>query len=71
MPDPIISIDRIEAQARQAAALYSDINDACPYPFGTEAARVFARAFRAAVSARNNVPALANTGDTAMKGIAQ
>jgi hypothetical protein len=47
MPEPIVSIDRIEAEARKAAAQYDDINDACPYSFYTEAGRVFRRVFQA------------------------
>ena len=48
MNEPIVSIDLIHQQARQAALKYSCINAACPYPFGTEAAIVFKRAFEAA-----------------------
>lgn len=50
MSEPIVSIERIQEQAFEAARLYSDINDACPYPFGTEAGRVFKEHF---VWARN------------------
>ena len=45
MSEPIISIERIQEQAFKAARLYANINDACPYPFGTEAGRVFKEHF--------------------------
>jgi hypothetical protein len=45
MPEPIISIERIKADARAAAALYDNINDACPYSFYTEAGRTFKAEF--------------------------
>lgn len=45
MPEPIESIASIEARAKAAALIYSDINDACPYPFGTDAAHHFKAAF--------------------------
>ena len=41
-------IEHIEAEAQKAAWLYDDINDACPYPFGTPAAATFRAAFEAA-----------------------
>lgn len=40
--------DRLRAEARQAAAKYTNINDACPYPWGTPAAIEFKREFLAA-----------------------
>ncbi len=46
MPHPIISIDRIQREAKAAAVTYSDINDACPYPFGSDAAHAFSSAFK-------------------------
>jgi len=42
------STDDICAEAQKAAWLYDDINDACPYPFGTVAAATFRAAFNAA-----------------------
>ena len=48
MTEPIVSIARIEQQAQEAAALYENVNDACPYSFYTEAGRTFKRAFTAA-----------------------
>lgn len=43
--DPIVSIDAIDKLAKQAAAQYTTVNDACPYPFGTHAATVFCKKF--------------------------
>lgn len=60
MPDPIISRERLERDARAAAKTYSDINDACPYPFGTDAARIFADEFKRARAVIN----LANYSNT-------
>lgn len=51
MPEHIESIASIEARAKAAAKVYSDINDACPYPFGTDAAHHFKAAFFAARAA--------------------
>lgn len=45
MPYPIISIERVKKQAQEAAQKYANVNDACPYPFQTEAGRVFKDAF--------------------------
>lgn len=44
----LISLERIEREAREAARRYSDINEACPYPFATDAAHAFRAAFAAA-----------------------
>lgn len=41
-------VDRIKLEARQAATKYSDINAACPYPFGSPAAYVFTAEFEKA-----------------------
>jgi hypothetical protein len=56
MPEPIESITSIEARAKAAALVYSDIKDACPYPFGTDAAHHFKAVFleaRAAIQPEN------------------
>lgn len=48
--------ERIEREARSAAKTYSNVNDACPYPFGTDAARAFCNEFkraRAVINAAN------------------
>jgi len=45
--DQIFSIERIQREAHAAARKFSDVNDACPYPFATEAGRVFRAAFMA------------------------
>ena len=50
--DPIISISRIEREANAAAQEHSDINDACPYPFGTDNGKLFKRFF---LQARENI----------------
>lgn len=43
-----IPLERIRAEARAAAQRYADINDACPYPWLTDAAHAFRAAFREA-----------------------
>lgn len=48
MSTPLSRSDRLRAEARQAAAKYTNINDACPYPWGTPAAIEFKREFMAA-----------------------
>lgn len=45
MIEPIVSLDTIKTQAREAAAKYANVNDACPYPFGTAAGRAFKEEF--------------------------
>lgn len=51
MPAEIIPLDRIRREAIEAAARYSDVNAACPYPFGTDAAHAFCSEFRTARAA--------------------
>jgi hypothetical protein len=46
MPDQIKPIAVIETEAKKAAVLYDNVNDACPYSFYTEAGRVFKTAFQ-------------------------
>jgi hypothetical protein len=41
----VYSIDKIKTQAREAAAKYTDVNDACPYPFQTTAGHIFREEF--------------------------
>jgi len=46
--------EQVQREAREAASRYSDVNDACPYPFGTVDGRTFRAAFflqRAALAA--------------------
>lgn len=50
MNEPIVSIEKIQREAQAAALIYKNVNDACPYPFGTQAATEFKRAFLAARS---------------------
>jgi hypothetical protein len=60
MTEPIIPIDRIKQQAREAAARYENVNDACPYSFYTDAGRVFKSEFgktRLEQSIAKNAPA--------------
>lgn len=44
----LISIERIRREAREAAQRYTSVNDACPYPFSTDAAHAFKAEFQAA-----------------------
>lgn len=48
----IKSIHTIESEAIAAAAIYTDINSACPYPFGSDAAHHFERTFSAELAKR-------------------
>jgi hypothetical protein len=48
MAEPIIPIAQIEREAAEAAKRFDDINDACPYPFDSDAGRAFKVAFTAA-----------------------
>lgn len=48
MDTNITSLERIRLEARQAAAKYSTVLEACPYPFGTGAAIEFTREFQRA-----------------------
>lgn len=45
MSESIISLDRIAREALEAAKRYDDVNDACPYPFGSDAGHAFKAAF--------------------------
>ena len=44
--ETITPIERIHAQARAAALEYSDINDACPWPFHSDNGHAFKAEFR-------------------------
>ena len=44
----MIDKDHIQAQARSAARKFATLNEACPYPFSSEAGSVFKEAFLAA-----------------------
>jgi hypothetical protein len=62
MPHEIISFERIEREAKAAAKLYSDINYACNYPFGSEAGDAFKKYFvaaRAEIDAQTSPPTAA------------
>jgi hypothetical protein len=54
----IVSIDKLHREAQQAAQRYQSANEACPYPFGTEAANVFCAFFYAIKKADALVPAI-------------
>lgn len=58
MPEPIIPRDQVQREARDAAAHYSDVNDACPYPFDSEAGRVFRSEFMAMRASLGAAPEL-------------
>ncbi len=60
--DPIISIEQIEREAQLAAQHYANVNEACPYPFTTEAGRIFKQHFE---QARAELKAL-QQGDVAL-----
>ena len=51
MPEQIKPIAVIKAEAERAAQVYSDVNDACPYPFFSDAGHAFKAAFCAARAA--------------------
>ena len=52
MHTDINPISRIEREAKQAARQYDCISDACPYPFSTDAGRLFKEFF---LQARENM----------------
>lgn len=54
--EPIVSIERIKRLAQERAAQYSDVNDACPYPFFTGAGRLFKQFFLQAREQRQAKP---------------
>ena len=65
MIEPIVSIERIKSEAMAAARQYATVNEACPYPFGTEAGKRFKEEFiwaRAAVLAVNKARDTLNMG---------
>lgn len=43
--ESITSRANIERQARAAAKTYDNVNDACPYPFATDAGQLFKAEF--------------------------
>lgn len=48
MTHTVTSLVRIEREAKAAAKLSGDINDHCPYPFGSDAAHAFKGYFNTA-----------------------
>lgn len=60
--EPIISIARLEREANQAATRYTDIDAACPYPFDTNAGKLFKEFFLLAhEKAKKNDPCASGT----------
>lgn len=51
MSHPVISLARIRREAEAAALKHADVNDACPYPFGSDAGHAFKQIFMAARAA--------------------
>jgi hypothetical protein len=45
MSEAIVNLEAIKAQAREAAGKFTNVNDACPYPFGTAAGQAFKEEF--------------------------
>ncbi len=43
--------EKVRHEAQEAAFFHTDINDACPYPFGSLSANTFKEAFFAAKAA--------------------
>jgi hypothetical protein len=43
--EPILPVERVKREAREAAAQFADVNDACPYPFHSDAGRLFREEF--------------------------
>jgi hypothetical protein len=58
MAESVIPIERIRREARAAAQEHANINDACPYPFGSDAAHAFQQAFAEARAALDGGPEL-------------
>jgi hypothetical protein len=52
----IVSLETIQREAQAAAQKHSDINAACPYPFGSEVANAFVSAFNTARQAIASTP---------------
>ena len=68
MSEPIVSIGFIEQQARAAAAVYDNVNDACPYSFYSAHGKIFKQAFMAARLAKSIVAKPERQGRTAGNG---
>ena len=56
MPEMIVAIETIEKQAQEAPQQGKSLNEACPYPFSTEAGRHFKAVYLQAVAARTTIP---------------
>lgn len=57
----VISVARIEREARAAAFAYVSLAAACPYPFASEAGQRFKAAYRQALVETRPVPAAAGS----------
>ena len=55
----VISVARIEREAKAAAFAYVSLTAACPYPFASDAGRRFKAAYRLALVKTRPVPAAA------------
>ncbi len=64
MTEPIVSRERIATEALKASETYADVNDACPYPFGTAAGRLFKEIFTKARDQQDKAAACATTTTT-------
>lgn len=58
MSEPIIPLDQVQREAREAAKVYTDVNDACPYPFSSDAGHAFRAEFNAMRAALAAAPEL-------------
>ena len=45
MQHEIISTERIKREAKESAQRFANVNDACPYPFQSQAGRIFKETF--------------------------
>jgi hypothetical protein len=57
----VISVARIEREAKAAAFAYVSLTAACPYPFASDAGRRFKAAYRLALVETRPVPAAADS----------
>lgn len=44
----VVPVEQIKREAQEAAQRYSDVNDACPYPFHSDAGHAFSAFFNEA-----------------------
>jgi|GEM_PF-6310883 len=53
-----VPLDRVRQEARTAAQQFTNVNDACPYPFDTDEGRTFKSEFLAMRAALGAAPEL-------------